>query len=373
MGDPALQVVTIEDAAEMHDLDLDTMRQFVMDGDLSKIAEEKRPHLIMALCRHIGVDPIERPFLVFADGKKTVLYAARACTSALCRERGISRQIVSIQEVTMAGQSVIIARARATMPDGRFDESTGVVPVLQEDTQWKEGSDGKRRKTTIGWRDPTPHEAANLPMKAETKAKRRAVLDLVGLGMPDESEIETIRGARRGRVDMVTGDVVFEGAPAIAAAPAPARSREQVAADTLAELHVDIAGRVNDIAAIMRADKGNVYCGAVKAAGLPRDTPIESLDHMASVAVLERLYIKLAALRGEPLPESPGVPLDGVLACDDLYARLCDAAPADYEPNNWKREWANMLALDGWPEHPSATQYGELAEHLTRILEKIAP
>jgi hypothetical protein len=33
-------------------------------------------------------------------------------------------------------------------------------------------------------------------MKAETKAKRRATLSICGLGMPDESEVGSMRGAR---------------------------------------------------------------------------------------------------------------------------------------------------------------------------------
>ncbi|MDU5950540.1 MAG: hypothetical protein E6Z15_26195, partial [Paenibacillus macerans] len=43
----------------------------------------------------------------------------------------------------------------------------------------------------------TADELANAIMKAETKAKRRVTLSLSGLGMMDESEIETIEGAER--------------------------------------------------------------------------------------------------------------------------------------------------------------------------------
>ena len=48
-------------------------------------------------------------------------------------------------------------------------------------------------------------------MKAETKAKRRATLSICGLGMLDETEIETIPDARRQPV----------AAPVEIAAPAP--------------------------------------------------------------------------------------------------------------------------------------------------------
>ncbi len=54
----------------------------------------------------------------------------------------------------------------------RTDESIGAVPL------------------------PTsPADKANAMMKAETKAKRRVTLSICGLGMLDETEIETIAGA----------------------------------------------------------------------------------------------------------------------------------------------------------------------------------
>jgi hypothetical protein len=64
--------------------------------------------------------------------------------------------------------------ARATMPDGRHDESIGAVPI--------EGLKGENR--------------ANALMKGETKAKRRVTLSICGLGILDESEVESIAGAQ---------------------------------------------------------------------------------------------------------------------------------------------------------------------------------
>ena len=60
--------------------------------------------------------------------------------------------------------------ARATMPDGRTDESLGAVPI------------GNLKGDMF----------ANALMKAETKAKRRVTLSICGLGMLDETELETI-------------------------------------------------------------------------------------------------------------------------------------------------------------------------------------
>lgn len=199
-------LVTIDDAAREHGLDPTALQAFILEGDLSSVPPARRASIYVALCSYIGVDPIERPFLIFRDGKREVLYAARSCTSALCRSRGISREIVDVAIKTLGGHDVVIAKARATISEtGRHDEATGAVPLLVRETEWING-----RKVDKGWRNPTPEEVSNAIMKAETKAKRRAVLDLVGLGIPDESEVATIRGARTGSLDLSTGEIVIE-------------------------------------------------------------------------------------------------------------------------------------------------------------------
>ena len=49
---------------------------------------------------------------------------------------------------------------------------------------------------------------ANAMMKAETKAKRRAVLSLVGLSMLDSTEVETIPDREAVVVDQATGEIM---------------------------------------------------------------------------------------------------------------------------------------------------------------------
>jgi hypothetical protein len=48
----------------------------------------------------------------------------------------------------------------------------------------------------------------NALMKAVTKAKRRLTLSLVGLGWLDETEVETIPGAKPVAVDAGTGEII---------------------------------------------------------------------------------------------------------------------------------------------------------------------
>ena len=62
-----------------------------------------------------------------------------------------------------------------SLPDGRYTESIGAVNIA----------------------NLRGEALANALMKCETKAKRRATLDLLGLGMLDETETDSIPGAER--------------------------------------------------------------------------------------------------------------------------------------------------------------------------------
>jgi hypothetical protein len=106
---------------------------------------------------------------------KEVLYATRGATDQLAQVYKITREIIKTEHI----QDVFVATCRASLPEGRFDISTGAVSI------------GNLKGNDL----------ANALMKAETKAKRRATLSLCGLGFLDESEIETIP---KERVEFVT-------------------------------------------------------------------------------------------------------------------------------------------------------------------------
>lgn len=343
------EVITIEDAATAHHVDPQVMRQFVMDGDLSKIPPRGRPEIVMALCRHIGVDPLERPFMVLRDGKREVLYATRACTSALCRQRRISREIVSVEERTVGGQPMIVAKARATMlSTGRYDEATGVVAVMQADVEWENG-----RKTVKGWRLPDPSEACNLPMKAETKAKRRAVLDLVGLGITDESEIETIKGARVAHLDMTSGEIRSIGP---AGDPAPER--------VSAERGTAIEALLAKVSEAMGVEAGKVLAAAAKKAGL-RGVPesVRVLTAEDGETIHGVLVAKLAELEFSAKPPSPK---EAVLA---EWRQLCEAG--HFDNRDWKRTFAQWAGLDVWPDRATDEDWAATHKGVAAYLDEI--
>ena len=291
MTDQPTLPATIDAAARSHGVDTDAMQRFVLDGDLSSIPPPKRASLYVALCAYIGVDPIERPFLIFRDGKREVLYAARSCTSALCRARGISREILGLTTETLAGHETIVAKARATIiATGRHDEATGAVPVLVNDMEWDEQA---RRKVSKGWRKPTPDEVSNAVMKAETKAKRRAVLDLVGLGIPDESELATIKGARTHSLDLGTGEIIEVGATD--RAPAAAVSEARVGMPTAEEL-TSLRADVARLAAAWGLDPKAAWGDMLRRCDLPAKVTSASLSRVTHDRLRAEVNSALAEL-----------------------------------------------------------------------------
>ena len=138
---------------------------------LIALSPEQRLELYKAVCSSLSLNPLTKPFAYIQLNGKLTLYALKDCTDQLRTIHGISISILSREVI----EGVYVVTAHAQRPDGRHDESTGAVPI--------DGIKGETR--------------ANALMKAETKAKRRATLSICGLGMLDESEVDSIKGARR--------------------------------------------------------------------------------------------------------------------------------------------------------------------------------
>lgn len=147
-------------------LSTEIVQKLVIDGDCSRMDENQKVQYMKYRCEQLGIDLAEKPFEFMKLNGKLVMYALKACTDALCRVRKLKREVMSREKV----EDVYMVTARVTDESGRYDESIGVVSV------------GGLKGDAL----------ANAIMKAETKAKRRAVLSLCGLGMLDETELETI-------------------------------------------------------------------------------------------------------------------------------------------------------------------------------------
>jgi len=144
--------------------------EMIVQGDISKLDTNGRLTYYNTLCDRLGIDPAFQPFGYLVLSNRLVLYANKACAEQLRKRHAISVEDLSTSQVA----DVYIVKAHLMLPSGRKDTSTGAVSI------------GNLKGDAL----------ANALMKAETKAKRRGTLSIMGLGMLDETEIETIPGAR---------------------------------------------------------------------------------------------------------------------------------------------------------------------------------
>lgn len=144
--------------------DAAAVEMVIAGGDLSKLTPGQRVSYLTALCESLGLNPLTRPFELLQLNGKWVVYARRDCTDQLRKRDHVSVAVVSRERI----DDLLVVTTRATMPNGRADESIGAVSVA--------GLKGEA--------------LANAMMKADTKAKRRATLSICGLGFADESELD---------------------------------------------------------------------------------------------------------------------------------------------------------------------------------------
>ena len=251
-------------------LDEGIMQSLIIDGDISRLNAAQRVVYYLHRCRALGIDPAEKPFEIMKmKGGKWVLYCTKAGANALTRVHGLSIEIRDRSN----DDGLIMVTARATTPSGRFVEDVGVCDMKEKDT------------ADLG--------LANAWMKAITKAKRRAVLAAVGIGMLDVSETDSIEGSRRVDFNAETGEildaqVVQQRRPAPRIADGPRCNGPRAGAIAAA-----IRSRVEDLADHREVGPETVYASACRIAGLDgaSDTTPEQLsvdDGLAIAAVLKR-------------------------------------------------------------------------------------
>lgn len=152
----------------------------VIKGDLSGLTPDQKVQYYKMFCERLGLDPLTQPFKLLSLQGKQVMYCDRSGAQQLNKLHNVSHEI----KTRDSGSDLYLVTCRASLPDGRFTESIGAVNI----------------KGLAG------DNLANAMMKGETKAKRRATLDLLGLGILDETEAETIKDA------VVIPDEVFKSA-----------------------------------------------------------------------------------------------------------------------------------------------------------------
>ena len=151
-------------------LDPKIQESIVLRGDLSGLNEAQKKEYYLFRCKQVGLDPAAKPFDLLKLNGKEILYANAGATQQLCAIHKLSTQITHRERI----DDIYVVSVRVTAADGRVSENQGAVSV------------GNARGDAL----------ANSILKATTKAIRRAVLAHCGLGMMDETEVETIPGAR---------------------------------------------------------------------------------------------------------------------------------------------------------------------------------
>lgn len=156
-------------SSELSQLSGDSLSKLVIGGDLSSLSPQQKMEYYAYRCKALDLDPSTKPFDIITLSGKQVLYATRETANQLSSKRQVSVTVVS--RTVMSGISEVVARASS--PDGRVTDEIGCVSI--------EGMKGEA--------------LSNALMKAVTKAKRRAVLSHCGLGMMDETEVDSVPGA----------------------------------------------------------------------------------------------------------------------------------------------------------------------------------
>ena len=170
------KAMTYADGAQKIDLDEHTaakvVESLVLRGDLSGLGPRERANHYIAVCHGLGLNPASKPLDYLKLNGKEILYPNKGATDQLAAIHKVTREIIDGPKVMdLAGTKLVYALCRASLPGGRFETSVATVPLV----------------------DPV-----NVLMKVETKAKRRATLSILGLGMLDEMELETIPASAQG-------------------------------------------------------------------------------------------------------------------------------------------------------------------------------
>lgn len=150
----------------------DVLERVVATGDLAKLDPRDRLAYYLARCEAAGLDPRTQPFQYLTLQGKLILYATKAATDQLIANRHLTVEITDRR--LDRDNAIFKVQCRVRLPAGNHVEDFAALSVA--------GLKGEA--------------LCNALMKCVTKAKRRTVLSACGLGMLDESEIETIPGAR---------------------------------------------------------------------------------------------------------------------------------------------------------------------------------
>ena len=156
----------MENKPQVQEVNPAIIQSLILEGDISKMSQQQKVEYTTKLCQSLGLNVLTQPFQIIKFQGKEKLYATKDCTEQLRKVHG-----VSVTESTSTTVSdLLIVHVKVQDKTGRTDVGTGAVVIANMKGE----------------------QLANQYMKAETKAKRRATLSICGMGMLDESELDTM-------------------------------------------------------------------------------------------------------------------------------------------------------------------------------------
>ena len=255
-------------------------------GDLAGLKQDERLAYYKAVCESVGLNPLTKPFDYITLNGKLTLYATRACADQLRKLHGVS--VLDLHK-EFHPDGILMITCKVSDKTGRTDVATGALVV-----QNLKGND-----------------LANAMMKAETKAKRRATLSLCGLGVLDETEIETL-----------PADVVPAFVPQATAAPAVNQAPCSLIPETPAPVVVEAktvdqgACGVAILEAPSAADLAKiVFSPAPAVSAQPTPTPISPVTTQ-QVAAAPAQVAQVSPLSTAPASSGQTAPVSGDVPCD---------------------------------------------------------
>lgn len=195
------------------------MKQVVIDGDLQGLTDDEKLVYYKARCKSAGLDPSAKPFGYYKDKRtgKLSLYAEKAAAEQLAMNHGIG-VVIDYNKKEGGDLPYYIVKVKGQDSKRRVSENIACVTLFRQtfvkdpdqsddpknpgegrvrgDHWYYDQSMGRRTKETVWgfWETKQfiGEELCNAMMKCVTKAQRRLILSMTGLGMVDESELETM-------------------------------------------------------------------------------------------------------------------------------------------------------------------------------------
>ena len=139
--------------------------------DSRSLGPEDRAAYVAAICKSLRLNPLTRPVQFLALQGREVLYLTRGATDQLAARHNLNRETLEGPDFrTMENVKVAYCKVKVTLPSGRYEEATATLKMTSP---------------------------ADDLMKVETKAKRRATLSILGVGVLSEEEAESIPASER--------------------------------------------------------------------------------------------------------------------------------------------------------------------------------